>query len=259
MGYKRIGISMRAKILVMVTLGLAMSRCFGSTVEWDAFAQSIWSTDETSGGFQCYRYNSDWTAGLSCWIDVFCDYNAYNDGRTVITATGTVLEFIGNWVEAEYGSRIDASTTRGIGRYFEHGDYSSESNVTIYDVVLRQGETTYLAFCGEQLAGHSMSNLARTGVYLYGWVSLTVDENGIPKVTGSAIDLDGGPMVVGGGAWTGGIPEPTSGMLLLIGAAVLGLRRVKKLPCSPAQTNIAPPWLRTGCRVCQPRLRIGHD
>ena len=47
------------------------------------------------------------------------------------------------------------------------------------------------------------------------------------KVTllGSAIDLDGGPMVVGGGAWEGGIPEPSGGMLVLLGAAMLGLRR----------------------------------
>ena len=216
---------MRAKILVIFILILAINLCFGTNVEWSAFEQSVWSADETSGQFQCYRYSSDWSAGLSCWIDVFCDYTVYGDGRTVMTATGSVLEFIGNWVEAEYGNRIDASTTRGIGSYFEHSDYSSESNVTIYDVVLRQDEITYLAFCGEQLAGHDMSKLEHTGTYLYGWVSIAVDDDGIPYLVHSAIDLDGGPMVVGGGAWEGGIPEPSGGVLFLLGAAMLGLRR----------------------------------
>ena len=145
-----------------------------------------------------------------------------------MTATGSVLEFIGNWVEAEYGSRVDASTTRGIGSYFEYSDYSSEGNVTIYDIILRQGETTYLAFCGEQLAGHDMSRLEPTGIYLYGWVSIEVDDDGIPYLVHSAIDLDGGPMIVGGGAWEGGIPEPSGGILFLLGMAVLGLRRISR-------------------------------
>ena len=47
-------------------------------------------------------------------------------------------------------------------------------------------------------------------------------------------DLDGGPMVVGGGAWTDGIPEPSGGVLFLVGAAMLGLRRVKRLKSSSA-------------------------
>ncbi len=36
-------------------------------------------------------------------------------------------------------------------------------------------------------------------------------------------------MVVGGGAWEGGIPEPSGGVLFLLGAAALGLRRAKRL------------------------------
>ena len=40
-------------------------------------------------------------------------------------------------------------------------------------------------------------------------------------IASSAIDLDGGPMIVGGGA----IPEPSSGVLLLLGTIILALRR----------------------------------
>ena len=55
---------------------------------------------------------------------------------------------------------------------------------------------------------------------------------GIPYLVNSAINLDGGPMIVGGGAWEGGIPEPSGGMLFLLGLAALGLRRSRLQPSS---------------------------
>ena len=60
---------------------------------------------------------------------------------------------------------------------------------------------------------------------VYGWVALSEDAYGNPVAISSAIDLDGGPMIVGGGAWEGATPEPVSGILLLLGGALLALRR----------------------------------
>ena len=60
---------------------------------------------------------------------------------------------------------------------------------------------------------------------IYGWMALSIDKDGVLHLVSSAYDLEGGPMVVGGGAWTGGIPEPSGGMLMLLGLAALGLRR----------------------------------
>ena len=54
---------------------------------------------------------------------------------------------------------------------------------------------------------------------VYGWIELNVA--GEPSVISSAWDMDGGGMIVGGGA----IPEPSSGLMVLFGLAVLGLRR----------------------------------
>jgi hypothetical protein len=59
----------------------------------------------------------------------------------------------------------------------------------------------------------------------YGWVAISEDANGKPVAISYAIDLDGGPMIVGGGAWEGPTPEPMSGLLLLFGASLLTLRR----------------------------------
>lgn len=63
----------------------------------------------------------------------------------------------------------------------------------------------------------------------YGWVAISEDANGNPVAISSAIDLDGGPMIVGGGAWEGATPEPVSGLLLLLGGALLALRRRRNL------------------------------
>ena len=64
---------------------------------------------------------------------------------------------------------------------------------------------------------------------VYGWVALSEDAYGNPVAISSAIDLDGGPMIVGGGAWEGVTPEPASGLLLFFGAALLALRRRRKM------------------------------
>ncbi len=51
---------------------------------------------------------------------------------------------------------------------------------------------------------------------------MLVGTDGSLRVGASAIDLDGGPMIVGGGS---AIPEPSSVLLLLAGGALLVLRR----------------------------------
>ena len=200
---------------------------FAATVIENPFAWSCLHDDDISGRFSIEWYSVDFGIGSSVWIDVMGNF--VSDGnRATMTADGGVLESIGNWVKAEYGTCVDASTVRNQKEYFQRGPFD-DGGTSTYDVTIEQDHITYLAFCGEILSG-DMSSLARTGVYLYGWVSLGVDENGIPVLTGSAIDLDGGPMIVGGGAWTGGIPEPSGGMLFLLGMAMLGLRRRGQMP-----------------------------
>ena len=60
-----------------------------------------------------------------------------------------------------------------------------------------------------------------TGEYVYGWIELSSDSDGKAFVVSSAFDADGGPMIVGGGL---AVPEPTSGLLLLVGGSLLALR-----------------------------------
>lgn len=75
-------------------------------------------------------------------------------------------------------------------------------------------QTYYLALLGE---------LIDDGYY-WGWVELTGNrKNGLSLVS-SAVSADG-PLIVGGGLAHGSIPEPTGGLLFLLGASVLCLCR----------------------------------
>ena len=56
---------------------------------------------------------------------------------------------------------------------------------------------------------------------VYGWVEYDIGVNGSLIYRHSAWDLDGGAMIVGGGA----IPEPSGGLLVLVGLLALILHR----------------------------------
>ena len=60
----------------------------------------------------------------------------------------------------------------------------------------------------------------------YGWVHVSVDDELNMTLLGEGINLYGGPVVVGA------IPEPSAGMLLLLGLAGLALRRRPRPLCN---------------------------
>ncbi len=119
-----------------------------------------------------------------------------------------------DWFCAVAGEIVDRQTFSSLDTYFfkDNGDHVNEP-ITVDS----NGESIYLAFktilWGEEYT--------RTGIEPYGWVELYIQDENIMLVS-SAVDIDGGPMIVGGGAAT---PEPTSGMLMLLGMLGLLLRR----------------------------------
>ncbi len=100
------------------------------------------------------------------------------------------------------GETINASTMAGAGMIGE------TMHVDLYNTVFVAYET-----------------LAYKDIYtpykVYGWVEFGFDNPEGLIVVNGALDMDGGPMLVGGGA----IPEPSSWVLLLLGFAGLALRR----------------------------------
>ena len=131
-----------------------------------------------------------------------------------------------NWLSASPGDVVNESSTRHKDSYFFHvfvDETDAEMSAggiayTPYNIFVEPDSVFYMMFA---VMGESPVNPR----YAYGWIEVGVDAEGNLTLLDSAADLDGGPMIVGGGAYTGATPEPSAGLLLLIGIAVLGLRR----------------------------------
>ena len=85
----------------------------------------------------------------------------------------------------------------------------------IYFAIVLEG------YGGEGYSGREVYGWAQIGMAHYGDI-------GYIYLSNSALDLDGGPMIVGGGAWEGATPEPACGLLLLLGGALLALLRRRR-------------------------------
>ena len=139
-----------------------------------------------------------------------------------------------NWVIAQKDSMVNASTTRFLhdDEYLLHYMFDDNRYLGPKELTVEANTGLYLAFACSDVIAYSSPEVAPV---VYGWVELIVDENGNVIAASSAADLDGGPMVVGGGAWDGNIPEPSGGLLFLLGAATLGLRRKSPRRCADFQ------------------------
>ena len=131
-----------------------------------------------------------------------------------------------NMVFAKEGDIVSSATTRFLddSKYAVH--YGIDDNRYFFGEIsdVAPSSDTYLSYiCSADPVGYSENQF-----YYYGWVNVILDYDGSIYAYG-AIDEAGGPMVVGGGAWEGGIPEPSGGILFLLGVVMLGLRRVQKL------------------------------
>ena len=186
------------KRIIAVISFLFCLTCSASTVEWGTL-----TIDKYSGGYYCTAWPLDMVS--------------YGSGDTIILTGSTYdnLAYASLWVEVFAGDVIT-----GQGLYENETSYFAYANHTPdwepiefsdYSVSISKGESTYLAVA---------LDIAHEGKEFWtGWVELTLDNNGDVIALSSAFDRSGGPLIVGA------IPEPTSGMLLIFGLTVIGLRR----------------------------------
>ena len=177
--------------------------CSASTVEWGTL-----TIEKYSGGYYC-----------TAWP---LDMDSHRSGDTIILTGSTYdnLAYASLWVEVFAGDVIT-----GQGLYENETSYFAYANHTPdwdpiefsdYSVSVSKGESIYLAVA---------LDIAHEGREFWtGWMELTVNESGDVVALNSAFDRSGGSLVVGA------IPEPTHGMLLLLGLSVLGLRR-RRISC----------------------------
>lgn len=125
------------------------------------------------------------------------------------------------WTRSEIGDLISPA---GFGDG-QQSLFSTEYTGGSGNMSAAKGSSFFLSFQVNELVQDYDPEIGygdyRRGDSYYGWVEFTATNDGRLTVGESAIDLDGGAMIVGGGA----IPEPTSGLLLLFGVAALALKR----------------------------------
>ena len=122
------------------------------------------------------------------------------------------LEYANAFVGADPGdvvndTYIDTNPKRF--SYARFSDYNDGEDLHAdYSIILKDDESSFLAFRNETFYGHTT----------YGWIELGLGDDGKVQVVRSAWDMDGDSLTVGA------TPEPVSGLLLLFGSSLLALR-----------------------------------
>lgn len=208
--------------------------CHASSFFWGEI--QTYSGEGNGLGIFC-SFTADYSmAALDVYItaELCLEEGPYGAYRLNFGDGGSGFSSCGNVVAAKQGDIVSSATTRDLdGGYLYHaciddGGHSAETSLTVF----RYTTWTYVAFvCSDE---NWSSNDDPS--YVYGWICLHVDDDGNISYVDSAFDLDGGPMIVGGGS---AIPEPSGGLLFLLGGAALALRRRRRTPIEAAFAMIS--------------------
>jgi hypothetical protein len=154
---------------------------------------------------------------ISC-ANFFFEKSDYSYGVRMTSVNFALAAYGSAFALMNEGDVVDAASM-ATGNLFSD-PYGMVNGNTVYDITIpiRQGRDVYLGFVTDVYMDDGSFDV-RTG---YGWVKFRADLYGGLYVDAAAIDLDGGPMIVGGGAY---IPEPHSALLLFVGCALLALKR----------------------------------
>ena len=127
---------------------------------------------------------------------------------------------INRWMLATYGDVVDENAFHNaLTKIPTTFQYDFDGN----GIEVENYSDFYIAF--KMTEPIISGNDVLEGQSWYGWVHVSVDETDL-KMTllGSGINLEGGAVTVGA------IPEPCDGVLLLVGGALLALRRRRRSP-----------------------------
>ena len=201
--------------LMFIICAFGCGSAQAATVLWDAVIDDFYAPVEGELEITCFIDG--------CFmLDIELASTLQSSNEVVIKGIGACLGASENIIVAHPGDIASSASTRHLAResYFSHAFIDDEDYYGNNTAIAAPDSSLYMMFV------FSDDIMYRPDPsYIYGWVEIVITADGTLSLGRSAIDLDGGPMIVGGGAWEGGTPEPASGLLLLVGASLLALRR----------------------------------
>lgn len=210
---------MSRMIVMGVFVFLVAFPVFAATVSWSIRRQDWYresdnpliTTTTINGGVE----SKDDASGASIMGMIFTRTDTDGTHIKVYDYSGTAAPVNTRWLLAFYGDMLEVSTLPS----FKDVELTATYDFGTGGDKIADPSDFYLVFVAENWEDHvsGASNPHRW----YGWVNLAVNADGALDVIGSDVAVYGDPLTVGGGT----TPEPSSGLLLLLGTAMLAVRR----------------------------------
>ena len=196
------------KEISLLTMMLLIHMAYSATVEWNGFYYYDW--DETEASMTAGHY------GACAYIRWFNSKDA--TGNLVWKSDrGDYMEMNCAWMQVAVGDLIDEAFVRSRDGYFYRRNlYGEEVLRSDYDIIFTGEEDVFLGVAVAR-------NYDSPSDVLYGWEQFHLDADGTVSMVTSALDIDGD------GIRAGATPEPSSALLLLVGSALLALKRRRKV------------------------------
>lgn len=188
--------------------------CFSLSREYDGSYYFLWTSEEHNPYFPNYNQYVD--SGFSV---------TRNGNTTTLSDNKHIVEFCALIMQSEIGSVIDQSAFDNAATLYADG--------ISHNIGLPQREVAPVTVSGNgdvclSFVSYWFGFEPGTGYFIdrdnpyFGWVGLNVNQGEV-SLLGSYVDLDHNPVIAG--RYESLIPEPSAALLLLVGGALLALRR----------------------------------